>query len=114
MGLTKEQIADQVAIALADFIKAKLAPPPVQPLVVEISHEAFIDGFTLRFIGQSEDLGHQEALDWFKAHGAKDEDAVNDALNEAFNFYHASFIINHPVNPTPQVSADDAGLLPRI
>ncbi len=71
----------------------------LQPLVVTISHEPFLDWYMLEYNGQTEELDHMECLDWFKAHGAKNMDAVNDAINQAFNFHHAEVVIGSPISP---------------
>jgi hypothetical protein len=70
------------------------------PLVVGITHEPFLPWFTITYDnGKTEELDHQGCLDWFKAHGAKDMEAVNDAINQAFNFHAAVVTIRDPVTP---------------
>jgi hypothetical protein len=71
------------------------AQPPATLLVV-VTHEPFVDGFTLEYEDQSEDLDHVEALEWFKKRGAADMDKVNDLINHAWNFHRAEITIRNP------------------
>lgn len=81
-------------------------PVSQNPLVVEITHEPFLPWFTVAYDnGKTEELEHEECLAWFKARGAKNMDAVNDAINQAFNFHRATVVIGNPVTPV-QKAAD--------
>ena len=70
----------------------------VPPLQVDITHEPFLPWVTLEFSGQTEELEHREALDWFKARGARDMEAVNSAICQALNFGRARVLIAKPVS----------------
>jgi len=67
------------------------------PLRVVIKHEPFSEGFDIEYEGNSEFLSHVESLEWFKAHGAKDLEKVNEAINHAWNFGSAEVNISVPV-----------------
>lgn len=56
------------------------------PLRVTITHEPFLPWFKLEYDGQTEELDHEQCLEWFRLHGAKDMDKVNEAINHAYNF----------------------------
>ncbi len=85
-----------------------------EPLIVDITHEPFLPWCVLTYNGQTEELDHQECLDWFKAHGARDMDKVNEAVNQALNFYRAQVIIEHPTMPGPKVGDRLASFQPKI
>jgi len=89
-------------------------PDPVTatpPLSVIVTHEPFIGEpfnaiFKLEYLGQSEEMDHRDALVWFKKHGASNETAVNNALNQAANFGSAEVVIAKPVFPKQPVGAN--------
>lgn len=81
------------------------------PLVVMIRHEPFLPWFVLEFNGQTEELDHMECLDWFREHGATDEDLVNNAISQAFNFHAAELTIAKPKYPS---KGEIPGVTPRI
>lgn len=73
---------------------------PLTALHVVIKHEIFSDFFTLRLDnGHTEELEPDEAREWFKARGAK-MDAVEKALDHAWNFKRAEFYITEPKEPS--------------
>lgn len=94
---------------LADF--TPLSAYSGGPLQVSVTHEPFLPWVTLEFLGQTEELDHQQALDWFKAHGAANMDAVNSAINQALNFGAVKIVIAKPVFPK---SKDPVGIEPKI
>ncbi len=73
-------------------------------LVVAITHEPFLPWFVLTYEGKTEELDHEQCLEWFKVRGARDMDKVNDAINQAYNFHAASVSIENPVTPPTLVS----------
>jgi hypothetical protein len=78
----------------------KSAPPPPGSLRVIITHEFGLPWVTLEYEdGKTEELEHVEALEWFRKRGAVDMDKVNQAINDAFNFYHSEVVIAKPVKP---------------
>jgi hypothetical protein len=69
-------------------------------LHVIIKHEIFSDFFTLvQSNGHTEELEPDEAREWFKIRGAK-MDAVEKALDHAWNFKRAEFYIQTPKEPS--------------
>jgi hypothetical protein len=69
-------------------------------LHVIIKHEIFSDFFTLVLPnGHTEEVEPDEAREWFKLRGAK-MDAVEKALDHAWNFKRAEFYIQEPKEPT--------------
>jgi hypothetical protein len=79
-----------------------LPRPPEKPgagtaLKVVITHEFGLPWVTLEYEGKTEELEHEEALEWFRKRGAVDMDKVNEAINYAFNFYHAEVCIDNPI-----------------
>lgn len=73
------------------------------PMKVTISHEFFVEGVVLIFEGQStEELSHEQALNWFKERGSKKMDAVNEAINCAVNFGKAVIWIKDPNRDFPR------------
>jgi hypothetical protein len=83
------------------------------PLRVVIKHEPFLPWFELCYDGKTEELDHQQALDWFAAHGAKDLEKVNGLINHAFNFHQAICTIAEPVTP-PGPRGPEARYAPKI
>ena len=75
----------------------KLGPLPEGSLLVNITHEFGLPWVTLEYNGKTEELEHAEALEWFQKHGAKDMDKVNEAINNALNFYHGTVVIAKPI-----------------
>lgn len=72
---------------------------PLTALHVVIKHEIFSDFFMLILDnGHSEELEPEDARAWFKARGAK-TDAVEKALDHAWNFKLAEFYIAEPKEP---------------
>lgn len=92
--------------AVAKFLKDSKP----SPLLVTITHEPFMPWFTIEYDGQTEELDHVEALEWFKVHGAKDMEKVNSVINQAFNFHKATCTIESPINP----SVNTLGYEPKI
>lgn len=70
---------------------------PDGALHVAVLHEYGLPWVTLEYDGKSEELDHEEALAWFKKRGARDMDRVNEAINQALNFYQAEVVIENPV-----------------
>jgi hypothetical protein len=71
------------------------------PLTVKITHEPFLPWVVLTFNnGQTEELSHTEALEWFKDHGVHTEEQwlrVNEMINSAMNFGEAEVTIKNPL-----------------
>ena len=80
-------VAGDVSAASAELgqaIAAQLLRPG--PLRVIITHEPFMPWFKLEYDGQTEELDHVQCLEWFRLRGATDLEAVDRAINHAFNF----------------------------
>lgn len=72
---------------------------PDTALHVIIKHEIYSDFFTLVLTnGQSEELDPDETREWFKQRGAN-LDAVDKALDHAWNLKRAEFYILKPRQP---------------
>lgn len=69
------------------------------PLEVLIKHEPFIPWVELHWEGHSEELEHDQALDWLGKRGARDMKAANEAICHAMNFGTAVFTILNPLEP---------------
>jgi len=84
-------------------------------LYVTITHEPFLPWFELKYDGdgKTEELDHQQVLEWFKQHGATDMEKVNDAVNHAFNFRVATLAIRRPQRPPP-LQGEAGRLEPKI
>ena len=67
------------------------------PLRVIISHEFFEDGYLISWDGQSDHFTHEEALEWFRARGAKNDQVIHDAVNCASNLGRAEITISNPI-----------------
>lgn len=82
--------------------KTYIVSPTTTPqgLHVEIEREPFMEWFTFKLSnGHTEDLEPDEARTWFRDRGANME-AVEKALDYAWNFYHAEVYIANPKEPT--------------
>lgn len=87
-------------------------PPPLPPDVrVELSRIPYGDYFTLTVTKDgrvsSEELEPDEARAWFKARGIRDDEALEKALDETWNFYQAVVTIagdvyREPTRPFPK------------
>jgi hypothetical protein len=97
---------EETEYAMATGMRAPQPPahptvvPPVSPegqLQVLITHEFFEDGFVLSWDGKSEQFSHVEALAWFLAHGAKNQDNIHLAINCAQNLGSATLTIHNPI-----------------
>jgi hypothetical protein len=79
---------------------------PVKPLHVIITREPFSDFYQLTtpVDGYTEELEVEEVREWFRQRGAN-ADAVQEALDQAWNFARAEISIGKPRLPsTPRVS----------
>jgi hypothetical protein len=73
---------------------------PLTALHIVIKHEIFSDFFHLVLDnGHTEELDPEESRLWFKQRGAN-MDAVEKALDHAWNFKLAEFYIANPKEPT--------------
>jgi hypothetical protein len=73
---------------------------PLTALHIIITHEIFADYFTLILDnGRTEELDPDECRAWFKDRGAN-EDAVEKALDHAWNFKRSEFYIRTPKEPS--------------
>lgn len=72
---------------------------PPGALIIHIHRDMFSDYVTLTLAnGYTEELHWEEVRDWFKQRGAN-MDAAEKALDYAWNFKDADFVIQHPKNP---------------
>lgn len=84
-----------------DVIAFEEPPPGLPPgsMFVYINREMFSDFFRMRLDnGYTEEIHYEEVRDWFKARGA-DMDALEKALDEAWNFQKSEFVITNPKTP---------------
>jgi hypothetical protein len=83
---------------------------PANSLLVHITHEPFLPWFTLTLEdGSSEELEPEDTRTWFKERGAN-MDAVEKALDHAWNLTHSKFMILNPKKPM----LDNPNLDPKI
>jgi hypothetical protein len=88
--------------------KPKNVPPTAMHVIIK--HEIFTDYFTLvQSNGYTEELEPEEVREWFKVRGAK-MDAVEKALDHAWNFKRAEFYISNPKEPVVSRSSYDPKL----
>ena len=74
---------------------------PESALRVKIHRTPFMDFFDLRLDnGYTEEVHWEEVRGWFKDRGAN-MDALEKALDYAWNFQNAEFFILHPKSPLP-------------
>lgn len=79
------------------------------PLPVRISREPGLDWFKLEFddgSGKSEEIDAVDAVEWFRQHhvGRMDDQLIERAIDDAWNFGEAVIVIVNPRFPKVEVT----------
>lgn len=89
---------------------------PGTPIKIRITRQPYDDYFVLHFSrrgkDQSEELEPDDARKWFKDHGVKNSEAVERALDDAWNFYES--IVNISATTWKEPVLPNQAYLPNI